>query len=112
MRQIAVENLDLFLECSSIKAVSRVELCDKVYSIQAVTLHKVILPTLAERSKFREGLSSLGVAEAVKKTLSAFSIFLLQVSKRAVLRYMEYAVHANVKYELNKVHVILIIAAQ
>lgn len=66
LRQITVDNLDLLLECGFNKPGSKVELCDKINIIQTVTLHKVILASLAELSQFREGLSTLGVSDALK----------------------------------------------
>lgn len=68
LRQIAVDNLDLLLECGFNKPGSKVELCDRVVIIQTVTLHKVVLASLAELSQFREGLSALGVADALKNS--------------------------------------------
>ena len=63
---IREENMDLLMECGYNKPVPRVELEDKPNIIQTVTLHKVILASLAELSQFRKGLSALGVAAAVK----------------------------------------------
>ena len=60
------ENMDLLMECGYNKPVSRVELEDKPNIIQTVTLHKVILASLAELSQFRKGLSALGVDAALK----------------------------------------------
>ena len=55
------------MECGYNKPVPRVELEDKPNIIQTVTLHKVILASLAKLSQFRKGLSALGVAAAVKE---------------------------------------------
>lgn len=60
------ENIDLLMECGYNKPVLRVELEDK-HIIQTVTLHKVILASLAELSQFRKGLSALGVVTALKE---------------------------------------------
>ena len=68
LREFSTDNLDLLLECGFNKPVSKVELSDKVNMIQTVTLHKVILASLAELSQFQEGLSALGVADALKNS--------------------------------------------
>ena len=62
-----MDNLDLLLECGFNKPVSKVTVSDKVTIIQTVTLHKVILVSLAELSQFRDGFSALGVLDAVKE---------------------------------------------
>ena len=59
--------MDLLLECGFNKPLSKIHLCDKVTIIQTVTLHKVILASLAELSQFRDGFSSLGVLKTVKE---------------------------------------------
>jgi hypothetical protein len=63
---MAVENLDLLLECGFNKAVARIKLNDRVNIVQTVTLHKVVLSTLGELTQFKEGLSALGVLDALK----------------------------------------------
>ena len=60
------ENMDLLMECGYSKPVPRVVLEDKPNIIQTITLHKVILASLAELSQFHKGLSALGVAAALK----------------------------------------------
>jgi hypothetical protein len=60
------ENMGLLVECGYNKPVPRVVLEDKPNIIQTITLHKVILASLAELSQFRKGLSTLGVAAALK----------------------------------------------
>ena len=66
LRQLAVENVDLLIECGINKPSSRLELRDKANIIQAVALHKVILGTMAELSQFCEGLTALSVSDALK----------------------------------------------
>lgn len=61
-----MENVDLLMECGYTKPVPRVELVDKADIVQTITLHKVVLVSLAELSQFRKGLSTLGVATALK----------------------------------------------
>ena len=60
------ENMDLLVECGYSKPVPRVVLEDKPNIIQTITLHKVILASLAELSQFHKGFSALGVAAALK----------------------------------------------
>ena len=45
----------------------KVQMEDKPNVIQTITLHKVILTSLAELSQFREGLSALDVTQALKE---------------------------------------------
>ena len=63
-----MDNLDVLIECGFNKAVAKLELCDKVNIIQTVSLHKVILASLGELSQFRDGLSTLGVLGALKRS--------------------------------------------
>lgn len=57
----------MLIECGFNKPLTKIELSDKVNIIQTVTLHKVILGSLAELSQFRDGLASLGVLDAIRK---------------------------------------------
>lgn len=67
LQDVAVDNLDLLLECGFNKAVARIKLNDRVNIVQTVTLHKVVLSTLGELTQFKEGLSTLGVLDALKE---------------------------------------------
>lgn len=67
LRQIAADNIDLLLECGFNKPGCRLDLSDRVNIVQAVTLHKVVLVSMAELSQFQEGLCTLGVCDALKK---------------------------------------------
>ena len=58
--------MDLLIECGVTKPVSILEISDKADVIQAIALHKVILGSMAELSQFKEGLSVLGVSNALK----------------------------------------------
>ena len=58
---------ELLMECGYNKPVAKVELGDKPNIIQTVTLHKVVLASLAELSQFRNGLSAIGVLPALKE---------------------------------------------
>ena len=67
LQDVAVDNLDLLLECGFNKAVAKIKLNDRVNIVQTVTLHKVVLSTLGELTQFKEGLSTLGVLDALKE---------------------------------------------
>lgn len=67
LREIAIEQVDLLSESGFNKPLTKIELSDKVNIIQTVTLHKVVLGSLAELSQFRAGLSALGVLDAIKE---------------------------------------------
>ena len=68
LKQLATDNFDLLIECGISKPPSSLELGDKTNVMQAISLHRVILGTMAELSQFKEGLSVLGVCDAMKKT--------------------------------------------
>ena len=67
LRQLAINNCDLLFECGVSKPPSRLELSDKSNIMQAISLHKVVLGTMSELSQFKEGLSVLGVCDALAK---------------------------------------------
>ena len=67
LREVAGEHIDLLLECGFTKPISWLNLEGKPELIQAVTLHKVILSSLAELDQFRTGMAALGVAESLKQ---------------------------------------------
>lgn len=60
-------NVDLLLECGFTKAINQLQMKDKLDIIHTITLHKVILVSLAELTDFREGLGALGVLNALKQ---------------------------------------------
>ncbi len=62
-----MENVDLLMECGFVQPLSKVELTDKPNIVQTITLHKVVLVSLAELSQFREGLSILGIGNALSQ---------------------------------------------
>lgn len=66
LRQLAFDNIDLFLECGITKPIPKFELSDKVNIVQAIALHKVILGSMAELAQFKEGVSAHGVGDAIK----------------------------------------------
>ena len=67
LRDILVENVDLLMECGFTKPLSKAQLADKPTIIQTITLHKVVLVSLAELSQFRKGLCTLGVGDALSQ---------------------------------------------
>ena len=80
LRKLTMDNLDMLIECGFNIPVTKLVLSDKVNIIQTVTLHKVILVSLAELSQFCDGLSSLGVLDALKNHSELLSSFYCQSS--------------------------------
>lgn len=72
-----MDYIELLFESGYNKPASKVELCDRVDIVQTVALHKVILSSLAELSQFRNGLSTLGVLDAIKAHSQILSSFFL-----------------------------------
>ncbi len=62
-RQLANDNFELLIECGISKPPSTLNIDDKTNIIQAITLHKVVLGTMAELSQFKKGLSVFGCVE-------------------------------------------------
>ena len=56
----------LLLECGYTKPIAGLIIDDRVDIIHTISLHKVVLASLAELSDVREGLAALGVADALK----------------------------------------------
>ena len=56
-----MDNIKILDECGFGKPITRLKLLDKADLIQAVTLHRVLLKSLAETTQFREGVSVLSV---------------------------------------------------
>ncbi len=83
-----MDNIDLLIECGFSKPVSKLELRDKVDIAQAVALHKVILASFAELTQFKEGLSTLGVAEAMKDNPDILRCFFCSESKKILIAGM------------------------
>ena len=67
MREVAGRNIDLLLECGYTKPVALLKLDDKSDLVHAVTLHKVVLSSLAELDQFRSGLAALGVRDSLQQ---------------------------------------------
>lgn len=59
--------MDLLIECGFSKLSCRLELRDRVNIVQTVSLHKVILASMAELLQLKDGLRSLGVIELIEK---------------------------------------------
>ena len=75
MREVAGRNIDLLLECGFTKPVALLKLGDKSDLIHAVTLHKVVLCSLAELDQFRSGMATLGVAESLQQYHPLYASF-------------------------------------
>ena len=70
--KLAMDNIEILEECGFGKPIPRLKLQDKADLIQAVTLHRVLLKSLAEATQFRDGLSALSVRESLEKYLKLF----------------------------------------
>lgn len=57
--------MDVLIRCGFNKPLYNVALSDKVDIIQTIALQHVILDCLGELTQFKDGLNSLGVAEAL-----------------------------------------------
>ena len=66
LQSIALENFDLISDSGFIKPSSCLTMLDKTSIVQSVSLHVVILNSLAERYQFRDGMETLGVFSAIK----------------------------------------------
>jgi len=75
LREVLMESMDLLLECGYTKPIPKVVVADKTNIIQTITLHKAVLVSLAELLQFRKGLSSLGVAGALKDHSIHFFVY-------------------------------------
>lgn len=62
---LAMENIDLLLECGYNKPACRLQISDKTDVMQTISLHKVILGCLGELCSLKEGLKSLGVLDVL-----------------------------------------------
>ena len=74
-----MDHIDLLLECGFNKPLFKVQLEDKTNVIQTITLHKVILASLAELSQFREGLSAWAYLGPSRKTLTCYATTIVAV---------------------------------
>jgi hypothetical protein len=72
---IVTTNSDLIIDSGYNKPLACVKLCDINDIIRTITIHKVILSSLAELSQFKRGFSALGVADELKKHPDALSSF-------------------------------------
>ena len=62
-----MDNIEILDECGFGKPITRLKLINKPDLVQAVTLHRVLLKSLAEETQFREGLATLSVRESLEK---------------------------------------------
>ena len=67
LRTIAMENCALFVDSGYSRALYLVTTDDKIDMVQTVTLHHVLLRSLAEVDQFAKGLQELGVLDAIRK---------------------------------------------
>ena len=67
MREVAGRNIDLLLECGFTKPVALLKLEDKSDIVHAVTLHKVVLCSIAELDQFCGGMAALGVRDSLQQ---------------------------------------------
>ena len=65
LKSVVIDNSELIIESGITKPFTKLSMDDKVSIVQSVALHSVILKTLGELSEFRDGLQSLGVAQAM-----------------------------------------------
>lgn len=75
LRELAMNNIDSIVESGFNKPIAKLELSDRVNIVKTMALHKVILTSLAELTQLREGLSALGVAEALHNHSEALKYF-------------------------------------
>ena len=69
LQSICLENFDLMSESGFTKPCSRLVMLDKATIVQSISLHVVILKSLAELYQFRDGMETLGMATAIKHHL-------------------------------------------
>ena len=81
LKQLIGDNIDLLIECGFTKPISKIQLCDKAEIVQTVTLHKVVLASLAELTQFCDGLASW-VFGKLSRSIQTFSLhsFLFRMS--------------------------------
>ena len=72
LSQQSMDGIELLDECGFKKPITTLKLEDKDELIRAVTLHSVLLKSLAEVTQFRDGLSALSVQESMKKNPNIF----------------------------------------
>ena len=76
------ENIDLLIHCGYTKPVFSVTMTDIVDIVQTVALQHVILDSLGELSQFCDGLSCLGVKEALCEHKDLMCSFFCTDSKK------------------------------
>lgn len=81
LQQLCMENVDLLIDCGFNKPIFKCGLEDKVTIVQSVCLQMVVLNTLAELHQFMDGLSTLGVAQAIRDHSSLLQTFYCSANK-------------------------------
>ena len=67
LREMLIENIDLLSTCGFVKPVTQCSILDVPTIVQTVALHLVILNSKAELDQLSEGMTALGVLDAIKK---------------------------------------------
>ncbi len=90
LQAIALDNFDLIAECGFTKPSVRLVMEDKDSIVKAVSLHSVILKSMAELCQFRDGLETLKVASTLKEHPTLLRDFFVSCphSLTAGIRYM------------------------
>ena len=65
LQSLMIDNCDLVIERGFIKPLLNVTLSDRSHIVQTLTLHEVLLKSLGEAQQFRDGLTTLNVAEVL-----------------------------------------------
>ena len=77
LQSIASENFGLLSESGFTKPTSHLMMLDKKTIVQSISLHMVILKSLAELYQFRDGMETLKVASTIKDHKDLLSDFFL-----------------------------------
>lgn len=84
LRDILVDDIDIFTRCGFYKPIAKVSLSDKVDIAQAVALQEVILDSLAELTQFRDGMGALGVLTMLQTHKDFFRSFYCTDNKQSL----------------------------
>ena len=72
VRIICEDNSDMLVDCGFTKPPLFIGLADRPALVKAISLHHIILKRKAELDQLRDGLGTLGVADALKSHPSLF----------------------------------------
>ena len=75
LHTLLLKNCDIMLDSGYTKPLVRTCLQDIPNVVQTVTLHRVILRSLAELSQFIDGIEALGVGKALKEYSGILRVF-------------------------------------